>query len=138
MLMKLEENMIIQSSGSDPKFVEFDNWLEKLVARKLDTYQESDYMTMPDPLSANIGKGKESSCPDDAIEFTFGDIETQSVLSQWAEVISKRATLGHTNNVVNQINFECLNQLPGASIVLRTVSRTEQVDDAPLSIPLSI
>ena len=129
--MTLNENMRIQNSGNSPKLVEFDNWLEKLGDGKLDTYGETDYVLLPDYLSVEIKDGKESSCQYGATKFTFGDIETQSALSEWPAIFFQPAISAPTNDVVNQINFKCLHQLPGESIVLPSVSRTIHTDDVP-------
>ena len=66
----------------------------------------------------------------DAIESTFGDIETKSGSPEWMSFVSSRAILATTNNYVNDINKLCLSQLPGEEIIIPSVDSTVHPDDA--------
>ena len=81
-------------------------------------------------LCFEIEECKEVSCQNEAISFVFGNIEEKSALTDWPEYASKRAVLAWTNNIVNQINDKCLEQLAADVILLPGISRTVNIDDA--------
>ena len=65
-----------------------------------------------------------------AIEFTFGDIRQQSTHPTWMNVVSSRAILATTNNYVDELNMECLNQLNEEEILIPSVDSTVDPNDA--------
>ena len=66
----------------------------------------------------------------DAIEFTFGNIQANSTSPTSRTFVSSRAILATTNNYANDINKLCLNQLPGEEIIIPSVDSTVNPDDA--------
>ena len=129
--MKLEENMRIRNSGNDPKLVEFDDWLQQLGDGKLPSIDEIEpYIVLPQSLSVEINENEQDKQMQDAIEFTFGNIEANSASPTWRTFVSSRAILATTNNYANDINKLCLNQLPGEEIIIPSVDSTVNPDDA--------
>ena len=80
--MRLEENMRIRNNGYDAQLVEFDQWLQQLGDGSLDT-TEGDYIRLPQRLCAEIDEQNHQQVQNDAINFTFGDINSQSAQPQW-------------------------------------------------------
>ena len=77
-----------------------------------------------------IDENKQHRFQKDAINFTFGDLSTQSTLPNWMEFVASRAILATTNAYVDDINKLCLDTLPGHEIILSSADSTVNQDDA--------
>jgi len=131
-ILKLEENMRIRNSGNDPKLVDFDAWLKQLGEGTLNTIVGGEsIITMPKELSVEIPDGDGDKWKQDAINFTFNDINIQSTMQTWPDFVSTRAILAPTNAAVNELNIKCLDQLSGDEVILASSDRTVNQDDAP-------
>ena len=91
--------------------------------------EEESFITLPGHLSVEIRDGEQEKAMTDAIQFTFGDITEQSSSTGWINIVSARAILATTNNYVDDINKQCLNQLNGEEIVLPSVDSTTDPND---------
>ena len=121
-VMSLRENMRIKNNGDHQGMVDFDKWLLRLGEGTLDIVPGTEsYATLPESQCVETEEDNLLEKTEEAIAFTFGDIESQSALSSWPDYVSKRAILAPTSKAVNDINDMCLRQLPGEDIVIPSV-----------------
>ena len=92
--------------------------------------EHEPYITIPEPLSIVIDEKEQDKHIQNAIEFTFSNIATQSANSTWMRFVSSRAILAATNRSVDEINKICLTQLPGEEIIIPSADSTVHPDDA--------
>ena len=130
-VMRLNENTRIQNNGNDVTLRDFDQWLENLGDGKLQPIEEEDsFITLPEDLCVKIDENQVEQSRNNAIDFTFGDIATQSALPEWMEFVASRAILATTNQCVDEINNVCLDKLPGDEIIIPSADATVNPDDA--------
>ena len=87
-------------------------------------------IVLPPGLCQSIDKMKADECRNNAIDFTFGDINEKSRSAEWMEFVASRAILSTTNQFVDDINNICLNKLPGEEIIVASADSTSNPNDA--------
>ena len=107
--LSLKENMRIKNSGTHPKLIEWDNWLQQCGDGELQSIEGTDdYITLKQEMCSEIDDKQKGKSIQDSIFFTYGDIKTQSSRPQWTDFASERAILASRQEEVNRINKQCL------------------------------
>ena len=128
---RLEENMRIKNCGNDLKLVEYDEWLEQLGDGTLPTNENDDsFVQFPEELCQKIDEKQIESCKNDAIDFTYGDVKSQSTSQGWMDFVASRAILATTNEFVDDINNMCLDKISGEAMIIPSADSTVDPNDA--------
>ena len=130
-MLRLTENMRIRNNGNDPKLLEFDQWLEKLGDGKLPTLDEDNSLVqLPRELCTAINEDQVHVSRNDAVSFTFADIQAKSSSRDWLEFVASRAVLAPKNQHVDDINKICLDMLHGEESIIPSADSTVNPDSA--------
>ena len=129
-VMKLTENMRIKRSGNNPMLIEFDKWLLQVGDGNIEPIEEDErYVKLPDHLCTEI-EDNYDTMKDEAIYFVFGNIKLRSEKNDWHDYVSTRAILAPRNDAVNELNYACLDQLPGEEVIISSIDTTTNADDS--------
>ena len=123
--------MRILNCENDISLVQYDEWLEKVGDGTLPTIENDDSLVQfPEEMCRKIDEKQIESSKNDAINFTYGDIETQSASQDWMDFVASRAILATTNEFVDGINCMCLDKISGDATIIPSADSTVDPDDA--------
>ena len=124
----LSVNMRVQATG-DSELEAFDKWCLSLGNGTIPVINGDDIVKLPEDLCIRIGEktAEESVTMSGFCDLIYPNIELNSGNSNWLE---GRAILAPTNRMVDKINQEITNKLPGEPIVLLSSDDLDNPEEA--------
>ena len=124
----LSVNMRVQATG-DSELEAFDKWCLDLGNGTVPVVHGDDIVKLPEDLCIRIGEktADQSVTMSGFCEMIYPNIDINGGNSNWLE---GRAILAPTNRMVDKINQEIINKLPGEPIVLLSSDDLDNPEDA--------